>query len=209
MKEKKDNENYRLLKLVALGDKKARDEVINRNLAFVNYAVQKVYNSTNLAEQEDIFEYGVLGLIKAVDNFEEDKGSFLALAFTCIRNEIYMYLRQVRRQFNVISIDDSMPNLAASKMGEEIKIIELLKSDQASPEEVVVKEDTLTTIKSIIEYKLPEKQSQVLKARYYTSPELTQAQLGKELGFSQSYCARLEKKGITFLKNELKKIENA
>ena len=58
------------------GDKKARQELIEHNLRLVSHIIKKYYSGYD--EQEDLISIGTVGLIKAVDSFNADKGIRLA-----------------------------------------------------------------------------------------------------------------------------------
>ena len=60
-----------LMKKIKLGDRKAREEFITANLRLVLSEVGKFRPRT--ASPDDLFQVGCVGLIKAVDNFDESK----------------------------------------------------------------------------------------------------------------------------------------
>lgn len=71
----------------AAGDKNARAVLIERNLRLVSHIVKKYYARSDC--QEDLISIGTIGLIKAVDSFDPDKGIRLATyASRCIENAI-------------------------------------------------------------------------------------------------------------------------
>ena len=81
-----------LLKKYHEGDQSAFNELINGNLKLVLSIVQKYNNrKENL---DDIFQIGVLGLIKAINNFDLSKNVlFSTYAVPMISGEIKRYLR--------------------------------------------------------------------------------------------------------------------
>ncbi len=66
----KESEKIELLKKAHAGDKKARDELINGNLRLVLSVIQRFSNRGE--NMDDLFQVGVIGLIKAIDNFNLD-----------------------------------------------------------------------------------------------------------------------------------------
>lgn len=69
------------------GDKDARALLIERNLRLVSHIVKKYYSKTN--DTDDLISIGTIGLIKAIDSFNPDKGIKLATyASRCIENAI-------------------------------------------------------------------------------------------------------------------------
>lgn len=80
-------EEQHQLKLMAQGDKNARAVLIERNLRLVSHIVKKYYSKTN--DTDDLISIGTIGLIKAIDSFNYEKGTRLATyAARCIENAI-------------------------------------------------------------------------------------------------------------------------
>ena len=65
-----------LHKMKHQGDTSARTELIEHNLRLVSHIIKKYYS--NYDEQEDLISIGTIGLIKAIDSFDADKGVRLA-----------------------------------------------------------------------------------------------------------------------------------
>ena len=79
------------------GDPEARTELIHRNMRLVAHVIKKYQNSEY--EMEDLLSVGTIGLIKAVNTFNIDKGSRLATyAAKCVENAI---LSQMRLWFRI------------------------------------------------------------------------------------------------------------
>lgn len=64
----KESEKIQLLKKVKQGDENAREELINGNLRLVLSVIQR-FNGRG-ENPDDLFQVGVIGLIKAIDNFD-------------------------------------------------------------------------------------------------------------------------------------------
>lgn len=76
-----------LHKMKNQGDVDARNELIEHNLRLVSHIIKKYYAGYD--EQEDLISIGTIGLIKAIDSFDSDKGARLATyAARCIENAI-------------------------------------------------------------------------------------------------------------------------
>lgn len=63
-----EEEKQSLMKKARAGDKKAREELINGNLRLVLSVLQRF--SSGKESPDDLFQVGVVGLIKAIDNFD-------------------------------------------------------------------------------------------------------------------------------------------
>lgn len=66
----KESEKIELLRKAHAGDKKAREDLINGNLRLVLSVIQRFANRGE--NMDDLFQVGVIGLIKAIDNFNLD-----------------------------------------------------------------------------------------------------------------------------------------
>lgn len=81
-----------LIQLAHQGDKEARDTLIKENMGLV-YAVARRFLGRGI-EQEDLFQIGSIGLIKAVDKFDPSlRFVFITYAVPMITGEIKRFLR--------------------------------------------------------------------------------------------------------------------
>lgn len=88
----KNNETMELLKKAQDGDKRAREEVVSGNLRLVLSVVQRF--SSRGEPMDDLFQVGVIGLLKAVDNFDISQPvRFSTYGVPMIIGEIRRYLR--------------------------------------------------------------------------------------------------------------------
>lgn len=73
------------LEAMANGDSAARQRLIEHNLRLVAHIIKKHYSHAR--EQEDLVSIGTVGLIKAVDTFDPNKGlKLVTYASRCIEN---------------------------------------------------------------------------------------------------------------------------
>ena len=90
-------QEQRYLKEYAAGDMNARRILIEHNLRLVAHIVKKY--SSHDKDSEDMLSIGTIGLIKAIDSFDVNKGIKLATyAARCIDNEILMMMRGDKKQ---------------------------------------------------------------------------------------------------------------
>ena len=107
----KESEKMELLKKVRNGDKKAREDLITGNLRLVLSVVQRFSNRGE--NMDDLFQVGVIGLIKAIDNFNLDLDvRFSTYAVPMCIGEIRRYLRDD----NSIRVSRSMRDTAYKAM---------------------------------------------------------------------------------------------
>lgn len=139
----KESEKTELLKKIAEGDMKAREELINGNLRLVLSVIQKF--SGRGENPDDLFQVGCIGLIKAIDNFSLDFGvKFSTYAVPMILGELKRFLRDGSQ----IRVSRSLRDIAYKAMKAKEKLIgemnreptieEIAKEIGVKREEVVI-----------------------------------------------------------------------
>ena len=191
--------------LIALenGDQQARDTLIEHNLRLVVYIAKRY--ETNPIFMEDLISIGTIGLIKAVNTFKRDKNiTLVTYASRCIENEILMFLRKKSRRKTEISFDEP---LNVDYDGNELLLSDILGTEgDIVAESFYAEEDKRQLLKAMS--KLKENERMILEMRYgINHEELTQKDIADQLGISQSYISRLEKRIIQKLRNQLIKQE--
>ena len=115
------------LKLARAGDVEARNKLIKHNMRLVAHIVKKY---TGAAETDDLISVGSIGLIKAINTFQDGKGTQLATyTARCIENEILMLLRAGKKHKNNVSLSDPV---GVDKDGNELTLIDLLSEKEES-----------------------------------------------------------------------------
>jgi len=79
-------EEIELSKRVQQGDKRAKDEMIYRNIRLVKHIVKK-YASSNV-DFDDLFQEGIIGLIKAIERYDGERTGFAQYAYVWIKSSI-------------------------------------------------------------------------------------------------------------------------
>ncbi len=179
------------------GNEMARAKLIEHNLRLVVFLAKK-YENTGV-DLEDLVSIGSVGLIKGVNTYKLGKNIKLATyASRCIDNEILMFLRKNKRRRGEISFEDS---LSYDSEGNELRLEDVLGTD----DDIVTKGLEEETEKKML-YKeinnLSERDRNIMIMRYglFNHDEMTQKDVAKLLGISQSYISRIEKKVIRRLK---------
>ena len=187
---------------LAAGSPDARDRLITHNLRLVVYIAKK-FESPG-ANVEDLISIGTIGLIKAVNTFQVDRNIKLATyASRCIENEILMYLRKSSQLRHEVSIDDP---LHVDWDGNELLLSDLLGSDPDAVNRDIEQEAEKNLLRSAVDRLSPrEKKIMVLRFGLGSSREHTQKEVADQLGISQSYISRLEKRIIHRLRRDLEK----
>ena len=179
------------------GDKNARNKLIDHNLRLVVFLAKK-YENTGV-DLEDLVSIGSVGLIKGVNTYKLSKNIKLATyASRCIDNEILMFLRKNKRRRGEISFED---NLSFDSEGNELHLEDILGTDSDIVTRGLEEETNKKLLYEEIE-RLSDRDKKIMVLRYglYGNDEMTQKDVAKLLGISQSYISRIEKKVIRKLK---------
>lgn len=178
----------------------ARQELIEHNLRLVVYIARRFENTgINI---EDLISIGTIGLIKAISTYKIDKNIKLATyASRCIENEILMYLRKNANRKGEISFDEP---LNTDWDGNELLLSDVLGTDADIVMRPIEEDVDRSLLAAAIESLSPrEKQIITLRFGLNGRKEQTQKEVADQLGISQSYISRLEKRIISRLKKEI------
>lgn len=179
------------------GDSEARTTLIEHNLRLVSHIIKKYYAGYD--EQEDLVSIGTIGLIKAIDSFDCDKGVRLATyAARCVENEILMYFRAKKKEAGNLSVNEPIDS---DNEGEPITIIDTIYCDDTISDDIDLKNKTATLYKFVEEI-TDDRDRDIIIRRYglYNQKELTQREIAAEMGISRSYVSRIEKRVLEQLK---------
>lgn len=181
------------------GCKDARDILIERNLRLVAHIVKK-YNVSD-KEIDDLISIGTIGLIKAIDNFDMDKGIRLATyASKCIENELLMMLRSAKKLSKEVYLYEP---IGADREGNEINLLDIIECVDADIVDNLELEDNVKKIYQLINNVLTPREREIIELRYGLNEidEVTQREIATKLGISRSYVSRIEKKALKKLKD--------
>lgn len=188
------------LERAAAGDLTARNILIERNLRLVAHIMKKYYAQT--ADQEDLLSIGTIGLIKAIETFDRNKGARLATyAARCVENEILMYFRSQKKTAGDISLSDY---LETGKDGTVLKIQDVVASEEDLFEDLSKRED-IRKLRSAVSDCLTDRERRVIELRYGLGGGKPQRQqeVASVLGISRSYVSRIEKHALEKLRDAL------
>lgn len=194
-----EEEEEKNLKLMEKGDRKARNLLIEHNLRLVAHIVKKFENTGE--DTEDLISIGTIGLIKAIESFQMNKGTKLATyAARCIENEILMHLRSLKKARKDVSLHDP---IGQDKEGNEISLADIIGTDKAEVEDEVEMKIEKTKIRQHIHI-LDDREREVIRCRFGldNGEEKTQREIAKQLGISRSYVSRIEKRALIKLFHE-------
>ena len=158
------------------GDRDARARLIEHNLRLVAHIVRKYY--TSQTGQEDLISIGTIGLIKAIDSFNDKNGArFATYAAKCIQCEV--------------SINDTID---MDHDGNPLTYIDIIKVDDTIADDIDEKWKIARALRYIRD-ELDERERQIIVMRYGLDnrPSITQREVAQQLGISRSYVSRIEK----------------
>ncbi len=182
------------------GDEGARNILIEHNLRLVVYIARRFENTgINI---EDLISIGTIGLIKAVGTYQPAKSIKLATyASRCIENEILMFLRKTSAQKTELSLDEP---LNTDWDGNELLLSDVLGTDSDLVMRPIEADVDRQLLHQALE-RLEERERQIITLRFGLGGgrERTQKEVADQLGISQSYISRLEKRIINRLKKEI------
>lgn len=172
------------------GDERARAKLIEHNLRLVAHIVRKYYSSGN--DTEDLISVGTIGLIKAIDSFNNENGArFATYAAKCIQNEILMLFRSRKKSGCEVSLNDTID---IDKDGNPLTYIDIICVEDTVAEDID-KKIKITKALDFIRTSLDDREKQIIIMRYglCNTKSYTQREVAKILGISRSYVSRIEK----------------
>jgi RNA polymerase sporulation-specific sigma factor len=180
----------------------AKAILIEHNLRLVVYIAKK-FDNTNVGV-EDLISIGTIGLIKSINTFKPDKNIKLATyASRCIENEILMYLRRNNKTRMEVSIDEP---LNVDWDGNELLLSDILGTEEDVIYKGIENEVERGLLMQAVD-QLSERERTIINLRFglgtVDGREMTQKEVAGQLGISQSYISRLEKKIMRQLKREM------
>ena len=178
------------------GDRAARQTLIEHNLRLVAHIIKKYYAGAQ--NQEDLVSIGTIGLIKAVDTFDETKGPRLATyAARCIENEILMHFRAAKKTAQDVSLSEPIDT---DSEGRPLTLMDVLAQEDTIVDDL----DRKINVEKLGRYireSLDAREREIIALRYGLGGQpLTQWQVAERLDISRSYVSRLETKALKKLR---------
>lgn len=184
------------------GDMSARAALIEHNLRLVAHIIKKYYSNYN--DQDDLISIGTIGLIKAVNTFDSDKGTRLATyAARCIENEILMTFRNQKKSSQDIFMNEPID---IDGEGNPLTLMDVIYINDTIADDLDLKVKIEQLRKYINEMENGREKNIIVK-RYGLDGgnPLTQREVAKQLDISRSYVSRIEKKALENLRKKFEK----
>lgn len=193
----------KLIKEACSGSKEARDKLIIHNIRLVLHEVTNRFRNIDY-DKKDLVSIGSIGLVKAVNTYDITKEvKFATYAVRCIDNEILMFLRKVKHDKNIDSIDKV---LFYGKDGSELKLEDILSDDS----DLVIDHENSETYKIIRQLinQLPDRDKEIIMLHFgfYNDRIYTQKEIADKFHISQSYVSRVITKIVNKLGKQLESV---
>ena len=196
-------EEQEAIRLLQEDSESAKPILIEHNLRLVVYIARR-FENTGIGI-EDLISIGTIGLIKAINTYNPSKNIKLATyASRCIENEILMYLRKNSGQRGEVSLEEP---LNTDWDGNELLLSAVLGTEEDSVLRPIEEDVDRQLLRNAL-CKLSQREQEIISMRYGLDgkDEKTQKEVADQLGISQSYISRLEKRIIHRLRKEISKL---
>ena len=179
----------------------ARTKLIEHNLRLVAHIVRKYYSAQGCSD--DLISIGSIGLIKAIDSFNPEKGArFATYSAKCIQNEILMYFRSQKKNAYEVSINETIDT---DRDGNPLTYIDIIRVEDTIADDIDTKIKTDRAME-FIRTNLDRREKQIISMRYGLGKNapITQREVAAKLGISRSYISRIEKSALAKISEYLK-----
>ena len=163
-----------LIKKVNAGDNEALEYLLNKYKDIVNMKVSRYFIVG--AEKEDIIQEGLIGLYKAIKNFDAEKqNSFKSFANLCVERQLITAIKSSNRQKHMpLNSYLSLNMNAYDDTDDDTSIYEVFDANVIEdPLDTITKKEYYENVESIIEKSLSPFERQVLnelvKGHSYTT----------------------------------------
>lgn len=156
----------------------AKEQVVLNNTGMVGIVLKSLNLNT---QDEDLFSIGLIGLVKAVNTFNPDKGvKFSTYATPIIRNEILMTFRK-KRIIPAFSLDEpyDLGN------GESVDFSEMIADNRRFEEEIIADMQTKQILST-----LSGREKKIISL---SMGGKAQREIAKICGISQAQVSRIKK----------------
>lgn len=200
-----DLPDEQIVSLIKEGDEKALSYLLEKYKNLVNVKVGKYFIIG--AEKEDIIQEGMIGLFKAIKNFNEEKQSaFKSFANICIERQLITAIKSSNRQKHMPLNSYLSLNTAAYDNNEEdsVELMDTFNSKTVEdPLETVMKKEYYQEVEIAVNKNLSKFEKQVLDRYVKGESYITIAEkLDSPVKSVDNAIQRIRKKAIKNMFNE-------
>lgn len=202
-----------LYNLFKSGERQAFDMLVKGNMKLV-VKVANDYKRFGMS-LEDIVSNGTIGLMKAIEMFDPEKGGFSAYASTWINKYIRMALDSYRgihtKRYDRMKQEERSSCIVESlneKIGNgDTEFAESLASDEMSPSEAVEKASSIDAVRDAIDSALDSREQFIIRSRYGLDGNgvLTLREIADKLGMTYERVRQIEVSALAKLRERLER----
>ncbi len=202
-----------LYSLFKSGQEGAREQLVKGNMRLV----MKIANDYKYGRMdfEDIVSSGTIGLLKAIEMFDPEKGAFPQYASAWINKYIRMALDSYRgihtKRYDRMTEEERSSCVIESlneKVGDgETEFAESLASDEMSPSEAVEKASSVDAVRDAIDNALDSREQFIIRSRYGLDGNgvLTLREIADKLGMTHERVRQIEVSALAKLRERLER----
>lgn len=202
-----------LYSLFKSGQEGAREQLVKGNMKLV-VKIANDYKRYGMS-LEDIVSNGTIGLMKAIEMFDPEKGGFSVYASILINKYIKMGFDKFRaihaKRYDRMTQDERSSCIVESlneKVGDgETEFAESLASDEVSPSEAVEKASSIKAMLDAIDSALDSREKFIVRARYGLDGNevLTLREIADKLGMTHERVRQIEVSALAKLRERLER----
>ena len=163
----KEYNDYELLNYVSENHEEASDILYKKYQPFIEKFAHKLYPYVKSAglEINDLIQEGLLGLMNAIDRFQEQKDTtFYTFAITCIKRKMMSSVSATKRLKNKF-LNESLPIDAVTDNGENYSLEYLFGDETTNPESVLINSEYEKRVIDVVKNKLTSFESNVFELK--------------------------------------------
>ena len=161
--------NERLCTLAQQGDIQAQEQLVQNNLGYIRKTANELYTSVGLGNSElgidhdDLIQEGMIGLFKAIRDYQEDKEvSFYHFAELCISRQMYTAMEASQRKKHA-PLNSYVSLYEETNEEGKMPLSEVLQSlTDGNPEDLVIDRENVLAFQEKINERLSKMERQVL-----------------------------------------------
>lgn len=197
----------------------SKKSLVEKNIQLVKKVASKIYARLPDCgiEFDDLFQTGVIGLMKAIDSYNEERAQFSTYAYIRIRGEILDYLRSLEiiprtekdriiTEYAEDGVYIPLSNFAImlsldrviSDEDEGISFIDTFASKTKTPEEEYISKEIVEKLKDYIDKSFSDTEKRVLQMLYFEEKE--PKEISEIIGISLSRISQIKSHAVEKLK---------
>lgn len=156
-----EREDEEIIRQIQAGNQELTDYIMDKYKYLVKKKAKAMYILGG--DNDDLIQEGMIGLFKAIRDFDCDQNySFYAFAEICIARQMYSAMKAAGRQKHAPLNSYVSFHTVIGGEGEEGELMDVLKSVEKTPEELVIGREDLQQMAEIIDQKLSVMEREVL-----------------------------------------------